>query len=181
MTPLYPVFAESTSAATLREKAQARLETKKENIASREADRKAKFTAFKDKKKAEAATRIDENLTKINQKRTSMMTQKLNSMEDILAKLNSFVATSKSDTTAAKADISSAVNSVNNAKSAVSAQSVKTYTISSTTEGKVKDEAQALRKQLFTDLETVHQQVVSARKSVSTAISTTRSSLGGNK
>lgn len=187
-TPLYPVFAQSSSpsakpALERLQQIKEKVGDRKEVIASRAAERKMKFDLFRDKKKASAAAKIETNLEKINAQRTSMMMQKLDKMVEILTKLNAVVATASTeqDKTAAENAIASAESSVNAAKTAVTNQSQKTYTIVSTTESKLKTDAQSQRTQLHTDLQIVQQQIVGARKDVSTAISTTRSTLGGSK
>lgn len=148
---------------------QQKIEDRKEKVASRSAALRAKFKSFKDQKKAEIADRVETNLNKVNQNRTAEMARNLNKMSDILGRLSS---------KSTDPSISSASAAIVTAKTAVTAQSQKTYEISVKSEGKVKTDALTVRTQLATDLKAVHQQVVTARQAVANAIKITNQSRG---
>lgn len=194
LQPLYPVFAQatSTSPATLRQQriqerktaVAEKIDSVKERVASREAALKTKLAKFKDKKKALVAERVGANLSKVNEKRTTHYTNVLTKLTDILARLEARVNQASAggkDTTAAVNAIGEARVSIASAKIVVDAQSAKEYTITATSEAKIRSDAQAVRDNLHTDLKATHALVVIARQSVAEAISTTVSSLGGGK
>ena len=197
----YPVWAEdATSSTTRKDKVQERIETRKENIkdrvetrkdvvagriderkaamASREAALKARLDAFKDKRKAQATERVSTNLNKINEKHTQMMLKFLTRASEILTKLENRVNQATpdiKDMTAAKDAIASAKAAIASATEAVNLQAAKDYTITVTSEGRVKDDAQASRKQLHEDLLVVRRQVIAAKQAVSNAIRVAKS------
>ncbi len=177
-------FAQTaTSSTTKKERAVQRTENVKDKVASREAALKEKLAKFRDKKKAEATERIDNNLNKVNQKRMEMMLQHLDKMSSMLTRLENIVSratTDGKDTSQATAAISSARSAVNSAKVTIQTQSQKQYNLTVTSEGKVKDDAKSARDNLRTDLQSAHNLVVTARQAVASAISTTKSTLGGS-
>lgn len=192
----YPVYAkEATPSTTRKEKVQERIETRKEDIkqraeavkekvetrvtamkekiATREATLKARLAAFKDKRKAEIAERVNTNLNKINQNQTDQMLKHLDRMSELLNKLEARVNSGSpdiKDATAAKQAISDSKAKIAAAIEAVKAQAGIDYTLTVTSESKVKAEAQAMREKLRTDLQTVKKQVIDAKQSVSNAI-----------
>lgn len=194
---IHPVFAveNSTGAATRKEKIQQRIAPKpnveskkemlqwekaavKEKIATREAALKARLEKFKDKRKAEIAERVSTNLGKINQKQTSQMLKHLDKMSTLLDKLEARVNKSTQDIkdpAAVKAAIAETRSKIASATAAVKSQSEKDYTLTVSTENKVRADAQALRNQLHADLQAVRKQVVEAKQSVANAIRVAKS------
>lgn len=187
----YPAIAiEATKSTTAREKLQERIdakkakvdakkeavaqrvETVKEKMATREAALKAKLEKFKDKKKAEVVERANTNLNQINENQTSQMLKHLDKMSALLSKLESKVGASGA--------YSDAKTSIASASSAVKAQAEKDYTITVTSEGKVKTDAQTVRKQLHSDLKNVRAQVIAAKQAVANAIRTAKSEKGSS-
>ncbi len=163
---------------------EARLQTRKENIATRTASLKAKLKTFKDQQKAKVAERVNENLNKVNESRTDTMLKHLEKMVEILSRLETRVneaGQSGKDISSVTTTITDAQETIKTTKGAVETQSTKDYTIVATTEAKIRQDAQAARNNLHTDLKTVHNLVVAARKTVSDAISLAVSTLGGNK
>lgn len=181
----YPVIAEESTPSSARKvKVEQKIETRKANVAarienikekmaSREAALKLKLETFKDKRKAEIATRVNTNLNKINENQTAQMQKHLEKMSDILNKLEARVNSGSSDIkdpALARTAIISSRASIASAGAAVSTQADKDYTIEATTEANLKRDAQAKREQLHTDLKTVRQLVISAKQSVANAI-----------
>ena len=83
-----PVYAQdATKAVTRQDKAKERISTIKDKIATREAAMMRKLASFKDRKKAETAERVSENLNKINEKQTAAMLKHLDKMSAMLAKM----------------------------------------------------------------------------------------------
>lgn len=165
-----------------REKATAKIETRQEMIASKEATLKARLEKFKDKQKAKITQRVNTNLNKVNENKTSAMLRHLDKMSEILNKVKTRVTEAGnigSDLASINTAITKAESTITTAKEAVETQSTKDYTIVATSEGKIKGDAKKARDSLHTDLKLVHDLVVAARKAVSDAISTAVSTLGG--
>ncbi|KKU02512.1 MAG: hypothetical protein UX99_C0007G0015 [Candidatus Amesbacteria bacterium GW2011_GWB1_47_26] len=121
---------------------------------------KQKLQTVKDERKKKIVERADAKLAEINKRRTDAMTRHLDKMSEILAK----VKARGGDTTAAEAAVAEA-------RSAVAAQAAKVYTITITTEDKLKINVGETMKALITDLRNLHEgKIVPARKAVSDAI-----------
>ncbi len=181
--------ARKTAIQQKRDAFQEKVETRKENIeskiaamrekvASHEAAFKAKLEAFKDKRKAEIAERVNTNLNKINQNYTDQMKKHLETMSAILDKLEARVNSNSpdiKDPTAAKTAIAEARAKIAAATAAVDAQAQKDYTITVTSESKVRADAQKMRDLLKTDIQALRKQLIDAKQSVSNAIRTAKS------
>jgi hypothetical protein len=166
----------------IRDRMGDRMNELKAKIASKEAQLKLKLQNFKDQRKAGATQRISENLNKINANRTDQMTKHLDKMSGILVKLQDRVNTSTpSADQKAKIDaaISSASASIDLTKTSVLNQAAKDYTLTATSEAKIKDEAKAKRDLLMSDLEVARKQVIAAKQSVANAIRVAATTLGG--
>lgn len=174
LTLSYPAFAQITATpegVTRKEKIQ-------DKIATREAALKTRLAAFKDKQKAQVVERINKSLNSINKKMTGQMLKHLERMASILTKLEARVNSAKPDVknvTAAKEAIADAETAIDLATEAVSSQAEKDYTITVSSETKVKGDVQKVREQLHNDLKTVRQLVVEAKQAVAKAIRVTKS------
>lgn len=150
----------------------------KEKIASREAALKAKLEKFKDQRKAALTQKLSTNLNTINQNHTRQMTKHLEAMTAILAKLENRVNSGAPDIKNpddARLAINSARAALSTATSAVSAQSENDYTVTVTSESKIKTDVKEKRDKLHTDLSAVRELVREAKKSVSDAVRTAKS------
>lgn len=185
--PLPAQVATSTAAArnqlvqqrieTQKENVENRIAAMKEQIASREAALKAKLQAFKDKKKAQIADRVNTALNRINENQTTQMKRHLGTMTTILDKLEVRVnqaAPDIKDPAAAKAAIASARAAISTASAAVTAQSEKDYTITVTSESKIGVDAKTQRDKLHTDLQAARKLVIDAKQAVANAIRTAK-------
>ncbi len=200
LIPLYPVYAQSIATSSpakrpttaleraklMRDNLQASPGANKANlhdkIASRGAQLKEKLAKFKDKKKAQIAERINDNLNKINERRTSQMMDHLSRLSNILDKLGDRVNSAQQngkDMSGANLAITDARVKIDAAEASVSAQKLKDYTIESTSESTIKADAQKMRNNLHVDLQDVHSLVVIARQAVAKAISEAVSSIKG--
>jgi hypothetical protein len=172
-----PAFAVDSSPSgkipALKEKVENRIEKAKtvvankvvnikEKIASREAEVKARLAKFRDKKKAEIAGRLNKNLNDINQKRTEEMLKHLDKMSVILDKLQTRVGPTE--------EITTSRSMIASASSAVNEQAQKDYTVTVTTEAKIRADVEKVRVQLQQDLKAVRKQVIDAKQSVANAI-----------
>lgn len=180
----YPVWArDATKPGTpkreqAKERVEVRKETLKERIATREAALKVKLQAFKDKRKAEIAERLNSNLNKINQNQTGQMLKHLDKMSTILNKLEARVNKGTpdiKDPKVAKAAIAQAKASIASATAAVKTQSEKDYTLQLSSESAVRKDAQKTRTELHTDLLTVRKLVIDAKQTVANAIRVAKS------
>lgn len=186
----YPVMArDATSSTTGKDVIQKRVDTRKENTADRvtvmkeraatkEAALKVRLETFKDRKKAEATDRLNQNLTSLNKKVTEQMLKYLDRMRAILTKLEARVNSAKpdvKDVSTAKEAIADAGAVINSATAAVSSQAEKDYTITVSSETKVKGDIQKVRVELHTDLKTIRQMVVDAKQALANAIRVAKS------
>jgi len=152
---------------------QTRIDAMKEKLASREATLKLKLQTFKDKHKAEIAQRVNTNLNQINLKQTKEMQNHLDKMSLLLDKLEARVNSGSPDVkdpTAAKAAIAVSRTKIASASAAVLTQAGNDYTITITSESKIKLDAQEQREKLHKDLKAVRQLVIDAKQSVANAI-----------
>lgn len=165
----YPALAiDATTAATNRkELAQERVDSRKEKMASREAELRAKLGKFKDQRKAQIAERVNTNLNNINKNQTDQMQRHLVLMTTLLDKLQIRINQTTPEITTARANIATT-------SAAVTAQAAKDYTITVTTESRIKADATKTRNQLHTDLKAVRELVIAAKQSVANAISASR-------
>lgn len=156
-----------------RENIESKIATVREKIASKEAALRLRLQAFRDKKKAGIAERVNTNLNRINQNHTSQMQKHLDKMSEILDKLETRVNQAKpdiKDPAAARTAIAAARLSISTASASVSAQALKDYTIIVTTEGRIGVDAKIQRDKLHTDLVALRRLVIDARQTVSNAI-----------
>jgi len=156
---------------------QTRIDTMRAKIASHEATLKLKLEAFRDKRKAEIAQRVNTNLNQINLKRTKEMQNHLDKMSLILDKLEARVNSGSpdiKDSASAKAAIAASRAKIASASAAVSVQAANDYTINVTSESKIRLDAQAQREKLHTDLKNVRELVIDAKQSVANAIRVAR-------
>ena len=193
----YPSLAQTaTSPGTTRKGAvKERVETRKEKVetkitnirekaASREAVLREKLAAFKDKRKATVTEKVSTNLNRINENHTKMMLKFLSRASEILSKLEARVNQGTADikdAAAAKTAIVDARASIATATDAVNAQAAKDYTITVSTETRVKVDAQAQRKHLHDDLAATRELVGDAKKAVATAIEAAKSGTGAKE
>lgn len=150
-----------------------RIESIKEKIASREAALKVKLQTFKDKKKAAIAERIDTLLNKINLERVIQMQKNLALMSSILDKLEARVNKPAPDIKAPEATrtaIAAARTMIASTSAAVSAQSLKDYTIVVTSESRIRVDVKTQRDKLFADLSTLRKMMVDTKQAVVNAI-----------
>lgn len=189
LAPLYPVFAQTTAITPrpLPLRPEASISAKplligRENLASRSAELKAKLLGFRDKQKATMVQRINDTLAMINKNRTDTMLKRLDVMTRILTRLESKTSeasVSAKLTTSPQGSLDQAKLAIDSATKAVQAQAEMDYTIKVSSESGVRTDAQEAREKLHTDLKTVNEQVIAAKKALSQSIQTILQSLGG--
>lgn len=150
-----------------------RIAVMREKQASREASLQAKLQTFRDKKKATAAARINENLNRINDKQTGQMQKHLDKMTTLLNKLEDRVSQDRpdiKDPVVAKSAIEVARATIASTSAAVTAQAAKDYTITVTSEARIKIDTKTTRDRLHADLLALRKLVIEAKQSVANAI-----------
>lgn len=157
---LTPAFAAPESIRTTVDPA-----TRTEKLASRAAALKTRLQTFKDKRKAEIAERVSANLNALNQNQIAQMQKHLGNMSAILDKLENRINQPNT-----KAAIVSARANIASSSAAVTAQSLKDYTIQVTSETKIKADAKLQRDKLHTDLQTLRKMVIDVKQSVANSI-----------
>lgn len=180
-----PVRQNATSAGTLKNRplplkvnVENRMENIREKLASRAAALRVKLNAFKDKRKAEIAERVNTNLNRINQNQTDQMQRHLKAMSVILDKLEARVESGNpdiKDPAAATSAIASARIIIASTTATVSTQTEKDYTIQITSESRIRADAKNMRDKLHTDFQTVRKAVIEAKQAVANAIRVAKS------
>lgn len=130
---------------------------------------RARLSAIRDAKKKTIVERVDKRIGELNTNRTATMLRHLTKIEEVLGRIEArtnTVATSGKDVTDVRTAITKARDAIAAAKTTVNAQAAKTYTIEVTTEANLGSAVSAVRTQFAADLQTAHQAVVTARKSV---------------
>lgn len=161
-----------------RENIENKIAEMKEKIASKTAALHLRFQEFRDKKKAEIAERVNDNLNRINQNQTTQMKNHLDRMSVILDKLEARVNKAEpdiKDSAAAGKAITQARVAISIASAAVSDQALKDYTITVTTEGRIGLDAKTQRNKLHEDLITTRKLVIDAKQATIQAIRVARS------
>ncbi len=144
----------------------------KAQIEAKRADLQKKIQAIKDAKKQAALQRIQNEIDRINKSRTDHYTAVTDQIEKVLNRI-----TSRTDKAAAKGlDVSSVRTAIDAAKTAIAAaraaiatQAAKTYTLTITTQVKLRADVKATRDQIHSDLMKVQNLVKAARQAVQNA------------
>lgn len=177
----YPVWAQNSESDIVKGKREVvaqKVDTLKERKATREAALKVRLDTFRDQRKATAAARISENLNKINDKQTAQMLKHLDKMASILNRLEGRVNRSTpdiKDSALAGTAIADAEAAIASASSAVKAQAGKDYTVTVTSEGKLRIDIKKVRDMLHSDLKAVREAVIKAKQAVANAIRVAKS------
>lgn len=130
---------------------------------------KAKLATIKDERKKTIVEKIDGSLANVNKRRTDEMSENLTKMSSILERISSKAATLKGqgkDTANLDTSITNAKTAITSAQDAVTAQAAKEYVITITSESTLKTDVSPVVLQFKTDIKSVHDKVVEARKAV---------------
>lgn len=199
LTPLYPIYAQggatpevdarimpiqASGAGAFKSPLSDQVMARKEKMATRAAELKAKLARFKDKAKAKRVENLNNNLNTVNTNLTTAMQNNLQKISEALGKLKTRAAEAEAtgkDISSIKDDIAAVESSWAAADAAVKAQMEKDYTVVVNTESTIKADAQSARNTLRTDLKVVHDSVVETRKSLVDAVKNALSLMrGGN-
>lgn len=130
---------------------------------------KEKLADLKDERKKKIVEKLDTRFAAVNKKATDRLTETLTKLGEIVTKLQTKVAEEKSagkDTTEAQTAITAAQTVISNAKTAVITQAGKTYTITISTEDKLRLDVGSTVSTMHADLRTVHKLVTEAKQAV---------------
>lgn len=137
------------------EVARAEMKTKEE---ARRAELKEKLKVVRSEAKVKLVTQIDAKLAATNERVTAGMTAQLTKLGDILVRV--------SENGGSAVDVDAAKATIATAQAAVDVQVGKTYTISITSEEKLRADVGAVEKQMRSDLEAVQKLVKAAKEAV---------------
>lgn len=130
---------------------------------------RTKLDSIRDEKKKAIVDRVDKRIAQINTNRTGIMTRHLTKIEEILNRIEVRALEAEKngkDIIAVKTAITSARTAITSAKTTIATQAAKTYVIDITTEANLGSAVSSVRTAFAKDLQTAHQTVVTARKSV---------------
>jgi len=153
---------------TKREGAKVKIEAAKEKL-------KTDLLKIKDEKKKETVTRITDKIVELNTKATDNLTANINKIDEILTRIKTQVATEKAkgtDVAASEASIVLADKSIADAKTAILAQSTKSYSAVITTETALQNAMSKIKDLFNADIKAVREKVQAAHVSVKNAMIT---------
>jgi DNA-binding PucR family transcriptional regulator len=145
----------STATSTLRQQARERLLERLQQV--------------KDQRKQQIVLRLDERFGKLNNTLTTHFNDVLGKLEKVLERIGTRADKAQSrglNVSAVRTAIADAQKAIADAKTAVSAQTAKTYPITITTENKLREDVKKVRQSLFNDLRAARAAVVAARDAV---------------
>lgn len=133
------------------------------------AEFKEKLSELKDARKKEIVEKLDARFATVNKKATGRFLETLDKLSDILKGVQKKATEAKTagkDTTEAQTSITAAQSAIDAAKTAVTTQSAKTYTITISTEDKLRMDVGTTASSLHADLRSVHKLVSDAKQAV---------------
>ncbi len=131
------------------------------------AEFKEKLAGLKDERKKKIVAKLDTHFATVNKRATDRFLETLDKLTEILTRLQTKATEAKTagkDTTEAQANITAAQTAISAAKTAVTAQTGKTYTITISTEDKLRMDVGETISGMQTDLRTVHKLVTDAKQ-----------------
>ena len=144
-------------------------------IETKRAELKVKLQVIKDEKKRSTVEKVDDRLDAINAKHVAVYSKALEQLDGVLARIISRAdkaTAAGTDTALVKTTVTAAEKSILDARAAVTAQTLKTYTITVTSEAELKASLETAKQALRTDLTAVQTKVKEAREAVHTAATT---------
>lgn len=131
------------------------------------AEFKEKLAELKDTRKKALVEKLDTRFANVNKKATDRFLETLSKLTEVLNRIQTKATEAKTagkDTAEAQTAITTAQAALANAKTAVSTQAGKTYTITISTEDKLRMDVGTTVSALHTDLRTVHKLVTEAKQ-----------------
>jgi len=145
-----------------REELKDRIETKREEL-------KQRLEKIKNETKKRVVEKIDKSLDALNERMTKHFISTLEKLEDVLARIGertSDAADKGIDVSSVDLAIVAAQTAINEAKASVEAQAAKNYSLTISTEDKLKTDIGKTRQLLHEDLKVVYEKVKVARNAV---------------
>lgn len=161
-----PAFAQQDAVVPVRVE---RREAAKEKVAAVRVEVKERLAKVRDDKKSAALLRVERELARLNARITEQLTKSLDQIDRVLARVTERINKAKE----AGRDVSSLLLKVDAAKSAIAstrtaltAQTAKKYTVVVDAEDALRQNVQAAREMLRSDLKKVRDSVQAARAAV---------------
>ena len=159
-----------------REELKQRIENKREELKDKiEAKRevlKERLKTIKDERKKQVVEKIDKSLDALNDRMTKHFLDVLEKLEDILVRISERADKAEIDgidVSLVDVAVVSAQAAIDSAKLTVEAQAGKTYTLTVSTEDKLRVDVGKARQALHADLKAVHETVKKAKEAVHVA------------
>ena len=143
--------------------------TAQQQLEAKRAELKTRLQTVRDEKKKEIVERIYDKLNDINKNRTDHFSAVVDKIEKVLERVVSRTDKASDrglDVAGVRTAVEAAKTAIAAARAAIEAQAGKTYSISVTTEQKLKEAAEAARKALHDDLNKVKEAVKAAHEAV---------------
>ncbi len=161
-----------TAKMELKDKIQAARDAMKDKIAAEKAAFQTKVATIKDTQKQTVVSDIDTKISTMNQTRTDEMVANLTRLSQILDSISTRSAAAKAagqNTATVDSDVTSARSAIALAQTAVTTQAAKSYTITITTDTKLRTNVMTTLAQFRKDINATHKTVVTARDGVRVA------------
>lgn len=130
---------------------------------------KEKLAGLKDESKKKIVEKLDSRFATVNKKATDRFLETLDKLTEILTQLQTKATEAKTagtDTTEAQANIDAAKTAIASAKTAITTQAGKTYTITISSEDKLRMDVGKTVSGMHADLRMVHKLVTDAKQAV---------------
>lgn len=168
-----------------RQKEIEKVRTKREKAISEQKEKreefKEKLEEIRDQKKKKIVEKVDGNISTLNQKWINRWNETLTRLSEILIKIQTRTdeaAQNGKNVTNVNQAISDAEVSIAGAKTAVDAQSTKTYTISISTEDNLGQDVKATISSFHADIKSTRETIEAARRAVANVLSTLKGLTG---
>lgn len=154
------------------ENRKASLQKAKETIAQKKDELKTKISAVKDEAKKKILEKVYNNINALNERLTKHYVNILNRIEVVLKKIETRAQIAKENgrnVVGVETAITTAKNAILTSRTAIDAQTQKTYELQITTENALRNNVGVARKLLQSDLTKVRQTVAAAHQAVKNA------------
>lgn len=151
-----------------REEIRKEIETKREALRERIQD-------FRDERKKEVASRVEDNLPKVNEVATNQMTKALDQMSEVLGRIMTRAESAANrglDVSSVETEMNNASVAIATARAAVLAQASKVYTVTVSNEDNLKSDLGTVRQTLHDDIQATRQIVRNAHDALRKAATT---------
>ena len=138
-----------------------------EQLSEHRAQLEQRLKSMTSEQKAAIALRLSEQMNSLNERLTNHYLDFLAQLQNVLAKISERAdAVTDKDVTAVKAKITSALDEISEAKELVLTQQAKVYKVTLTSEAKLREAYQSVKKQLQDDHAAMRQALGTAKEAV---------------